>query len=164
MVYRLGGRFIGVLNDYDLSSLSLKRDGPTGLERTGTVPFMAVCLLTPEAMTGEVEHLYAHDAESFIWVLTWVCLRYEGGNLLSKNRPLEEWLKMNAIQCRKDKNDFSRSGLSTMRPSKSHEASWGVVQKCFMGIHSLYTPMGYNKLEDEAAFKLLLEGPVQGHL
>src|ERR1700710_475849 len=33
------GLIIGVLNDYDLSSV---RDTPTGTERTGTVPFMAM--------------------------------------------------------------------------------------------------------------------------
>ncbi|KAG1805109.1 uncharacterized protein HD556DRAFT_1283541, partial [Suillus plorans] len=70
MVYRLRGQFIGVLNDYDLSSF--KRDGPRGLERTGTVPFMAADLLTPDGVAGKVEHVYAHDAESLIWVLTWV--------------------------------------------------------------------------------------------
>ncbi|KAG2158567.1 uncharacterized protein EDB93DRAFT_1118945 [Suillus bovinus] len=61
---------------------------------------MAAKLLTPEAMAGKVEHIYAHDAESFIWVLTWICLRYEGGNLLSKNRSLEGWLKSDATRCR----------------------------------------------------------------
>ncbi|KAG2062874.1 hypothetical protein BDR04DRAFT_946288, partial [Suillus decipiens] len=70
MVYRLRGQYLGVLNDYDLSSF--KRDGPRGLERTGTVPFMAANLLTPAAIAGKVEHVYAHDAESLIWVLTWV--------------------------------------------------------------------------------------------
>ncbi|KAG2052904.1 hypothetical protein BDR06DRAFT_914512, partial [Suillus hirtellus] len=77
MVYRLRGQYIGVLNDYDLSSFN--RDGPRGLERTGTVPFMAADLLTPDGVAGKVEHLYAHDAESLIWVLTWVCLRYKEG-------------------------------------------------------------------------------------
>jgi hypothetical protein len=164
MVYRLGGQFIGVLNDYDLSSLSLKRDGPTGLERTGTVPFMAVNLLTPKAITGEAEHLYAHDAESFIWVLTWVCLRYEGGKLLSKNRPLEEWLKLDVLACAKAKTHFWSVRLSAMSPSESHEVSWRVIQKSFMKVHLLYTPMGYDELKDDEAFKLLLEDPMQGHL
>ncbi|OAX42207.1 hypothetical protein K503DRAFT_661385, partial [Rhizopogon vinicolor AM-OR11-026] len=59
---------VGILNDYDLSSL---KKGPTGRERTGTVPFMAIDLLTKKSLAGEVEHLYRHDAESFIWVLTW---------------------------------------------------------------------------------------------
>ncbi|KAG1730177.1 hypothetical protein EDB19DRAFT_1913000 [Suillus lakei] len=137
---------------------------PSSLERTGTVPFMAVDLLTLEAIQGKVEHVYAHDAESFIWVLTWVCLRYEDGNLLSQNRPLDEWLKVDAIQCREKKNDFRSSGLPTMRPSGSHEVSWGVVHKCFMGLYSLYTPSGYRTLDDQSAFELLLEVPMQGHL
>ena len=47
------GLIIGVLNDYDLSSM---RDTPTGTERTGTVPFMAVDLLTQEALQGKVAH------------------------------------------------------------------------------------------------------------
>jgi len=42
---------------------------------------MALELLTAEAIQGEIEHVYQHDAESFIWVLTWVSLRYDGGNL-----------------------------------------------------------------------------------
>ncbi|KAG1772956.1 hypothetical protein EV702DRAFT_1281245 [Suillus placidus] len=162
MGYLSCGQFIGVLNDYDLSSF--QRDSPSSLERTGTVPFMAVDLLTLEAIAGKVEHVYAHDAESFIWVLTWVCLRYEGGNLLSKNRPLDEWLKIDAIRCSEEKTHFWSVGLSTMRPSRSHEGSWDVVKKCFLGIHSLYSPLGYRKLGDQSAFELLLEEPIQGHL
>jgi len=74
MYYRNSkGEVVDVLNDYDLSSM---KDIPTGRERTGTIPFMATDLLTPAAINGEVEHLYQHDAESFIWVLTWVSLRY----------------------------------------------------------------------------------------
>ncbi|KAG2102560.1 uncharacterized protein F5147DRAFT_615986 [Suillus discolor] len=161
MVYRLRGQYIGVLNDYDLSSF--KRDGPRGLERTGTIPFMAIDLLTPDAMAGKVEHVYAHDAESLIWVLTWVCLRYKDGELLSKNRPLEEWLKLDAIRCRKEKNDFRSSELPTMCPSESHAVSWKVVEKCFEGIYLLYLPSGYRKLADELAFQLLLEGPMLEH-
>ncbi|KAG1901759.1 uncharacterized protein F5891DRAFT_891347, partial [Suillus fuscotomentosus] len=132
MVYRLRGQYIGVLNDYDLSSF--KRDGPMGLERTGTVPFMAVNLLTPHAMAGKVEHVYAHDAESLIWVLTWVSLRYEGGNLLSKNRPLEEWLKADASLCQARKTQFWSGGIRDVRPSGSHKKSWDLVEKCFEGI------------------------------
>ncbi|KAG2346936.1 hypothetical protein BDR05DRAFT_759322 [Suillus weaverae] len=162
MGYWFCGQFIGVLNDYDLSSF--QRDSSSSLERTGTVPFMAVNLLMPEAITGKVKHVYAHDAESFIWVLTWVCLRYEGGNLFSKNRPLDEWLKMDAIRCSEEKTHFWSVRLSTMRPSRSHEGSWDIVKKCFLGIHSLYTPLGYRKLADQLVFELLLEGPIQGHL
>ncbi|KAG1865725.1 hypothetical protein C8R48DRAFT_761571 [Suillus tomentosus] len=160
MVYRLRGQYIGVLNDYDLSSF--KRDGPRGFERTGTVPFMAKNLLTPDAMAGKVEHVYAHDAESLIWVLTWVCLRYEGGNL-SKNRPLEEWLKSDAPMCADKKGGFLTGGIRNVRPSGSHKKSWDLVERCFEGIYSLYLPSGYRKLTDESAFQLLLEGPMLEH-
>ncbi|KAG2102873.1 uncharacterized protein F5147DRAFT_776221 [Suillus discolor] len=78
--YHLRGQFMAVLNDYDL--LSFKRDGPRGLRRTGTVSFMVVDLLMPDAMAGKVKRVYAYNAELFIWVLTWVCLRYEEGKLL----------------------------------------------------------------------------------
>ncbi|KAG1805107.1 uncharacterized protein HD556DRAFT_1437270 [Suillus plorans] len=161
MVYRLRGQFIGVLNDYDLSSF--KRDGPRGLERTGTVPFMAADLLTPDGVAGKVEHVYAHDAESLIWVLTWVCLRYEGGNLLSKNRPLEEWLKVDASMCADKKAGFWSIQIRNVCPSTSHAESWDLVNKCFDGIHSIYLPSGYRKLTDESAFQLLLEGPMLEH-
>ncbi|KAG1804617.1 hypothetical protein EV424DRAFT_1517365 [Suillus variegatus] len=161
MVYRLRGQYIGVLNDYDLSSF--KRDGPRGLERTGTVPFMAADLLTPDGVAGKVEHVYAHDAESLIWVLTWVCLRYEGGNLLSKNRPLEEWLKVDASLCQARKAQFWSIEIRNVCPSTSHAESWDLVNKCFDGIHSIYLPSGYRKLTDESAFQLLLEGPMLEH-
>lgn len=136
---------------------------PAAPSAQGTVPFMAVSLLTPEAMAGKVGHVYAHDAESFIWVLTWVCLRYEDGKLLSKNRPLEEWLKVDALRCAERKTHFWSMGLSTQRPSESHKTSWDLVKKCLWGIHSLYTPSGYCELADQLAFELLLQGPMLEH-
>jgi hypothetical protein len=126
MVYKtLGGRYIGVLNDFDLSST---QDNPSGLELTGTVPFMSIEFLTQEAIEGKVKHLYRHDAESFLWVLTWVSLRYKTGQLLSKPRPLDRWLTLDAIQCRVEKNDFLFCGRHEMKPSQSHKRSWKVVQ------------------------------------
>ncbi|KAG2121591.1 hypothetical protein DEU56DRAFT_715615, partial [Suillus clintonianus] len=110
MGYRLDGRFISVFNDFDLASIiqlsSSIKQRPKGFERTGTVPFMSLDLLTEEAIAGEVEHVYRHDAESFIWVLTWICLRYEEGKLLRKGRPLDEWLTVDAIACHKEKTSF----------------------------------------------------------
>jgi len=44
----------GVLNDYDLAHLN-GRARPSGLERTGTMPFMAYELLTTEAWEGKIE-------------------------------------------------------------------------------------------------------------
>ncbi|OAX34638.1 hypothetical protein K503DRAFT_785624 [Rhizopogon vinicolor AM-OR11-026] len=112
------GVIIGVLNDYDLSSAG---DTPTGNERTGTLPFMAMELLTKAALEGKVEHLYRHDAESFIWVLTWVCLRYEKDQLI-EDRPLDHWLKVGAIRCREKKHDFLGDGRFNAQPTSSHQA------------------------------------------
>ncbi|KAG2052907.1 hypothetical protein BDR06DRAFT_1021720 [Suillus hirtellus] len=161
MWYRLHGQFTAVLNDYDLSSFN--RDGPRGLERTGTVPFMAVDILSPDAMAGKVEHVYAYDAESLIWVLTWVCLRYEEGKLLSKNRPLEDWLKVDACTCADKKGSFGFTGIRSVRPSISHAESWDLVKRCFSAVQSLYTAFEYRRLTDESAFQLLLEGPMLEH-
>ncbi|KAG1762327.1 hypothetical protein EV702DRAFT_332282 [Suillus placidus] len=81
MWYWKDGKRIGVFNDYDLSSL-VDEPGPRGNERTGTVPFMALDLLTAKARRDEVKRLYRHDLESFIWVFAWISLRYENGALL----------------------------------------------------------------------------------
>lgn len=45
-------RSCGILNDYDFAHLN-RRPRPSGIERTGTMPFM--------------------------WVLLWICCRYDGG-------------------------------------------------------------------------------------
>ncbi|KAG2149133.1 uncharacterized protein EDB93DRAFT_362687 [Suillus bovinus] len=106
MWYWKDGKRIGVLNDYDLSSLEGDR-GPRGNERTGTVPFMALDLLSAKAQRGEVKHLYRHDLESFVWVFIWICLRYRQGVLLpAESRPLDEWATLHAVTCGEKKYFF----------------------------------------------------------
>ncbi|KAG2744858.1 hypothetical protein P692DRAFT_20742868 [Suillus brevipes Sb2] len=106
MFYRLPcGHVIGVLNDYDLSSI--QGDCARGNECTGTVPFMSIDLLTLSGLDGAVEHMYWHDAESFVWVFVWVCLRYKNGKLRRKCRlPFDEWLKVDAPSCAMLKSHF----------------------------------------------------------
>ncbi|KAG2146760.1 hypothetical protein DEU56DRAFT_786259, partial [Suillus clintonianus] len=96
MWYENDGKLIGVLNDYDLSSL-VGDAGPRDNDRTGTVPFMALDLLREG---GEVKHLYCRDLESFLWVFIWICLRYRDGVLLpTESRPLDEWATKSAVEC-----------------------------------------------------------------
>ncbi|KAG2129040.1 uncharacterized protein EDB93DRAFT_145386 [Suillus bovinus] len=104
MVFWLNGQWIGVLNDYDLSSI--KHDGPSGKERIGIIPFMALDLLDEDGLEGKVTHLYRHDAESLVWVLVWVYLRYQGGKLSRNGRLLDEWLKVGALRCGEKKTAF----------------------------------------------------------
>ncbi|CCA73916.1 hypothetical protein PIIN_07869 [Serendipita indica DSM 11827] len=61
------GKVVGVLSDFDLSSLETDEGRNTG--RTGTFPFMARDLLTPEGLEGKIRHEYKHDAEAFFWVV-----------------------------------------------------------------------------------------------
>ncbi|KAI6008057.1 hypothetical protein EDC04DRAFT_2778039 [Pisolithus marmoratus] len=83
------GTIIGGLHDFDMA---LIEDGPIGTMCAGTVPFMAVALLSERGLNGQVKHSYVHDVESFIWTLTWVTLRYDNGALRTTGRPLDEWL------------------------------------------------------------------------
>jgi Fungal protein kinase len=66
----------GVLNDFDLSHRAQNKMY-LGNERTGTMQFMALDVLTEEARDGLIPRLY-RDAESFAWVLLWICLPLQG--------------------------------------------------------------------------------------
>lgn len=89
---------MGVLNDYDRSSLA-NAQGRHGSERTGTIPFMALDLLTEKVQRGEVQYLYRHDLESFLWVLVWGAFRYKDGQLLPRQiRPFNKWAIVHAEQ------------------------------------------------------------------
>ncbi|KAG2134201.1 uncharacterized protein EDB93DRAFT_1042619, partial [Suillus bovinus] len=106
MWYGKDGKRIGILNDYDLSSLPDDL-GPRGNKRMGMVPFMALELLTKVGLQGKVKYLYYHDLESFIWVFIWICLHYRHGVLLPVgSRPLDEWVTLNTVACGMQKHYF----------------------------------------------------------
>jgi hypothetical protein len=93
--YELDRKLTSVLIDYDVSSLV--EPGPRGNERTDTVPFLALDMLTAEGQRGEVKHLYRHDLESFIWCFAWISLRYKNGVLLPRgSRPFDGWAQLEA--------------------------------------------------------------------
>ncbi|KAG2064207.1 hypothetical protein BDR04DRAFT_1235208 [Suillus decipiens] len=126
MGYRIDGRFISVLNDFDLSST--EQNDTKGLERTGTVPFMSLRCIIPKAIANKVKHAYYHDAESFIWVLTWICLRYENGSLLSRNRLLDEWLKVDATRCHEKETSYL-SRVGEISPMQLHQKNFGIAMQ-----------------------------------
>ena len=72
----------GVLTDFDLS---LREPRVSGTDRTGTVPFMAIDLLTDEYWEGTIKRYYYHELESFIWVIVFVFLLYQDGKRQSNS-------------------------------------------------------------------------------
>jgi hypothetical protein len=83
---------IGVLNDFDMAVDLQSESGPSSLERTGTLPYMALdLLLRPD---GTVKHLYRHDAESFVWVLLDLASSYSGGRRKT-NYHMKDWFGVN---------------------------------------------------------------------
>ncbi|KAI9460375.1 hypothetical protein HD554DRAFT_2133358 [Boletus coccyginus] len=127
LMYKVEGSLVvGVLIDFDLATIV---DSVTGNERTGTVPFMALDLLSKEVLAGKIEHIYAYDAESFIWVLVWICLRYDDGELRKDDRPLDEWLKVDALGCGEKKLYFLNYIPQTLTAGRGHERNWLVAKK-----------------------------------
>ncbi|KAG2359066.1 hypothetical protein BDR07DRAFT_236314 [Suillus spraguei] len=100
---------------------------PRSDERPGTVPFMALDLLTEEDQQGEVKHLYCRDVESFVWCLTWISLRYENGVLLSvETCPFDAWTTLDGVKkyCSQSQSEV---------PARSHidPLLWSLVVECF---------------------------------
>ncbi|KAG2132093.1 hypothetical protein DEU56DRAFT_902391 [Suillus clintonianus] len=166
MVYlTLDGRWTGVFNDFDLS---WAQDTPSGQERTGTVPFMVLDLLTQEAIEGQVKHLYQHDAESFIWVLVYVCLCYERGMFIGKRSPLNAWLRADAVECRMRKNDFLLSGRQTVEPALSHGdidwPGWNLVHAFLDTVIAHTSPRYSAKLENHVVFETWFKDNIKAQL
>ena len=107
----------GVLNDWDMGYYEPLSRGKAGGERTGTLPFMALDLLTDEAWKGNVQRLYRHDLEGFIWILPWV-LQFEGSK--RTNCQLAGWETGDFEQCAEKK----RGLFSKLRSGNIATASW----------------------------------------
>ncbi|KAF8121044.1 hypothetical protein EV363DRAFT_1366958, partial [Boletus edulis] len=166
LVYRIdNGKIVGVLNDFDLAST---QQSATGTERTGTVPFMALDLLDDLALQGHITHAYQHDAESLIWVLIWISLRYDDGKPRKHDRPLDAWLRVDAAGCRKEKRDFilGKAVRQALVPGKGHEENWKLGNKCLGALVANVArvellPEGQDPLlEIDAAFVRYLSDPV----
>ncbi|KIJ62093.1 hypothetical protein HYDPIDRAFT_114941 [Hydnomerulius pinastri MD-312] len=122
MYYERDGKIIGVLHDFDL--LTFKNWTRCPLPRPGTLHFMPIDLLG----TGgcRVPHMYQHDLESFIWVLTWISLQFSGG---VRQNPglLDHWLKADPMICEARKVRFLCS-FSTYTPPSGNDGIWHVAK------------------------------------
>ncbi|TRM57764.1 hypothetical protein BD626DRAFT_586521 [Schizophyllum amplum] len=98
-----------VLNDWDLGIDARELQTHLGFEVTGTIPFMAIDLLTPQAMRGEVRHLYRHDLEAMIWVFVWIMCCYDEGKQRTVPEEVAEWTAQDPKAARGGKRSFPDS-------------------------------------------------------
>ena len=119
------GAIVGVLIDFDLAIPCGSQI--TNTERTGTMLFMALDMLSSITDDTHPSHLYRHDAESFLWVAIWVCGTYEGGEE-RQDAPFKDWAQGGAKLCRALKRDFLANNDPKLW-SKSHQAREDLLWK-----------------------------------
>ncbi|KAF8064191.1 hypothetical protein FPV67DRAFT_1451421 [Lyophyllum atratum] len=105
----------GVLTDYDLS-VSRHLPRVPGFDRTGIIPFMAVGLLNDLYWNGDLERLYHHELEAFVWILIFVFVRYQDKKP-QKGAFVDAWITSNHITCRKEKLSLS-DGVKLIKVAK----------------------------------------------
>ncbi|KAG1901535.1 uncharacterized protein F5891DRAFT_1144426 [Suillus fuscotomentosus] len=127
MWYWQDGKRIGILNDYDLSSLA-DVTGSRGNECIGTIPFMAIDLLSATGQRGEVKHLYRHDLESFMWCFAWISLK--GVRLFQGLRPVDEWATLDARACAVEKF-FFQGHIEVPAHLHKDKLMWKFLVDCF---------------------------------
>jgi hypothetical protein len=129
----------GVLTDFDLSLLQWE-PRIFGTDRTGTVPFMAIDLLTDEYWKGTIKRYYHHELESFIWVIVFVFLLYQDGKHQS-NKYVTPWMTSNYNTCRKEKGDFYSQTLREVESSvqKDYATFWLLPRRlcAFLALQNL---------------------------
>ncbi len=89
------GAAVGLLGDFDNAS-KVKKDegdviGSNLKQRTGTVPFMALDILTSAGTP--IPHFYRHDLESFLYLLIWAGVHFDlnAGVCLDTSPTLAGW-------------------------------------------------------------------------
>ncbi|KAI0758707.1 hypothetical protein C8Q74DRAFT_1359558 [Fomes fomentarius] len=125
-----------VLNDWDLSPVvTEEKETYSGFELTGTVPFMAIDLLTEEAPAGKIRHLYRHDLESFIWVFLWVVHCCLNGEKLART-PFERWSTPDVKACSGAKLGFLLRDYLRVKPTASWTSEYPLASALIIYLHT----------------------------
>ncbi|KAJ2987575.1 hypothetical protein NUW54_g9388 [Trametes sanguinea] len=112
------GSIQGMLHDWDIlvdsSGQFANQDRfPATPPSPNFVPFMAIDLLTPEGLEGDVAVLYRHELESFIWVLIWaVCCYHNGMMIRSAPDEMFDWDVRKPLVCGTLKLSFLVIGMA----------------------------------------------------
>ncbi|KAK0209362.1 hypothetical protein IW262DRAFT_1529108 [Armillaria fumosa] len=111
------GNVLGVLIDFDLSSLILIEEAKS-LHRTGTPPYMAFDLLMEEKDSGP--HLYRHDLEALFYVMLMICCCH---SILKRVQP------SGTSQLEEISANFSMASLSARKEPAA--GSWKALEDIF---------------------------------
>jgi Fungal protein kinase len=141
----------GVLNDYDLAHMK-GRSRPSGIERTGTVPFMALDLLAEGATKGHIERLYRHDCESFAWVLLRICCGYDGGKEI-RNAPLSELITHDYNDCYKEKFSIHYT-VASVTPTASYKRFWPAARELLIWPLSFFLSQAMARGQDKSELEI----------
>ncbi|KAL1738644.1 hypothetical protein HDZ31DRAFT_69779 [Schizophyllum fasciatum] len=142
------GVVLGVVSDWDLAIDVSKPQTHTGFEVTGTVPFMAIDLLSEEALSGQVKHLYRHDLEAMFYILVWVlCCYKDGCRLHPLPSKFDEWTQSTMAHCYYLKNSLLGDGWK----STAATYSWGLAERELAENLRMYFNTAYASREDANA-------------
>lgn len=98
-------RKCGILTDFDFSVIPcLER--VLGIDRIGTIPFMAIELLCDRSWPGNFTRHYQHELEAFLWMLPIVFLAYDNGTFKANTPFIHEWITSNHNICAEGKSYF----------------------------------------------------------
>jgi len=139
LMYKEDNKY-GVLNDFDLSTImepNARNPDRQGLERTGTLPFMAVELLNEKGFNGKIPRRYDHELESFAWVLVWVSRCVLDGEESEPPPALKEWLANSNRQVYLSKTSFYMDHEDT--PTTSDYGSLGKVTNHWIRVWNNYS-------------------------
>ncbi|KAF5330660.1 hypothetical protein D9619_005364 [Psilocybe cf. subviscida] len=103
----------GVLSDFDWSNMAWLERVP-GNNRTGTIPFMAIDLLSDAYWKGYRERCHHHELEAFIWILSVVFLAYENRICDPENILTKDWFTSDYIACAEEKAYFLSQNLQAI--------------------------------------------------
>ncbi|KAI0313815.1 hypothetical protein OF83DRAFT_1285953 [Amylostereum chailletii] len=128
-IRKINGVYHGVLNDWDLATI-LGLSTPWGLERTGTLPFMAIHLLCKEFWEGKLVRLYRHELEGYIWKLPWIFLQYGEDRKRRDHSEINAWLTHDLTQLARNKLAFASNASRPhdVTPLTPWTALWSIVR------------------------------------
>ena len=141
-------RKCGVLTDFDLSILQWE-PGIIGTDHTGTIPFMAIDILTQEYWRGETRWYHCHELESFFWILVSVFMLYKDGQR-HPNEYIDSWITSDYNKCREKKADFLSSQIALEKAKNGiqsdFEPFWDLVRSLWISL----LPAGSARFERNA--------------